>query len=52
MAILFTACQYLKPVVKISSFEFTGAAVGLRSTESKQFTATVSVDGWIKWTTN
>ncbi len=30
------------------SFEFTGAAVGLRSLNSKQFTSTVSVDGWIR----
>ncbi len=30
------------------SFEFTGAAVALRSTNSNEFTATVSVDGWIR----
>ena len=30
------------------SFEFTGAAVALHSPNSKEFTATVSVDGWIR----
>ncbi|QLH03675.1 hypothetical protein C5F47_09055 [Nitrosopumilus cobalaminigenes] len=30
------------------SFEFTGAAVALHSPNSKQFTTTVSVDGWIR----
>jgi len=30
------------------SFEFTGAALGLHSPKSKEFTATVSVDGWIR----
>ena len=30
------------------SFEFTGAALALHSTNSKEFTATVSVDGWIR----
>ena len=33
---------------KSGSFEFTGAAVGLHSSNSKQFTSTVSVDGWIR----
>ena len=33
---------------KSGSYEFTGAAVGLRSLDSKEFTATVSVDGWIR----
>ena len=33
---------------KSGSYEFTGAAVGLRSMDSKEFTATVSVDGWIR----
>ena len=28
------------------SFDFTGSALGLHSTNSSQFTATVSVDGW------
>ena len=30
------------------SFEFTGAALALHSTNSKEFTSTVSVDGWIR----
>ncbi len=30
------------------SFEFTGAALGLHSPDSKEFTSTVSVDGWIR----
>ena len=30
---------------KPGSFEFTGAAVGLHSSNSKQFTSTISVDG-------
>ncbi|HET6458268.1 MAG TPA: hypothetical protein VFG24_05270 [Nitrosopumilaceae archaeon] len=30
------------------SYDFTGAAVGLHSTNSAAFTATVSVDGWIR----
>lgn len=33
---------------KSGSFEFTGAAVGLHSSNSEQFTSTVSVDGWIR----
>ena len=33
---------------KSGSFEFTGAAVGLRSMDTKEFTATVSIDGWIR----
>jgi len=33
---------------KSDSFEFTGAALALHSTNSKEFTATVSVDGWIR----
>ena len=33
---------------KSGSYEFTGAAVGLRSMDSNQFTATVSIDGWIR----
>ncbi|MDX1440879.1 MAG: hypothetical protein R3237_00275 [Nitrosopumilaceae archaeon] len=31
-----------------NSFEFTGAALALHSPNSKEFTATVSVDGWIR----
>jgi hypothetical protein len=30
------------------SFEFTGAALGLHIPNSKEFTSTVSVDGWIR----
>jgi len=30
------------------SFEFTGAALALHSSNSKEFTVTVSVDGWIR----
>ncbi len=30
------------------SFEFTGAALGLHTANSKEFTSTVSVDGWIR----
>ena len=30
------------------SFEFTGAALALHSPSSKEFTATVSIDGWIR----
>jgi len=33
---------------KSDSFEFTGAALALHSSNSKEFTATVSVDGWIR----
>lgn len=33
---------------KSDSFEFTGAALALHSLNSKEFTATVSVDGWIR----
>jgi len=33
---------------KSDSFEFTGAALALHSTNSKEFTATVSLDGWIR----
>lgn len=30
------------------SIEFTGAALALHSSDTKQFTATISVDGWIR----
>lgn len=33
---------------KSDSFEFTGAALALHSSDSKEFTATVSIDGWIR----
>ena len=38
----------IDPGKKSGSFEFTGAGVGLHSTNSKEFTTTVSVDGWIR----
>ena len=38
----------IDPEKKSGSFEFTGAAVALHSTNSKEFTTTVSVDGWIR----
>ena len=33
---------------KSGSFEFTGAALGLHSPNPEEFTATVSLDGWIR----
>jgi len=33
---------------KSDSFEFTGSALALHSLNSKEFTSTVSVDGWIR----
>ena len=33
---------------KSGSFEFTGAALALHSLNSKEFTSTISVDGWIR----
>ena len=36
------------PGTNAGSYDFTGAAVGLHSTNSAAFTATVSVDGWIR----
>ncbi len=33
---------------KSGSFEFTGAALALHSSNSKEFTTTVSIDGWIR----
>ena len=38
----------IDPEKKSGSFEFTGAGVALHSTNSKEFTTTVSVDGWIR----
>ena len=38
----------LNPGKKSGSIEFTGAGVALHSTNSKEFTTTVSVDGWIR----
>jgi hypothetical protein len=37
-----------EPKTQSGSFEFTGAALALHSLNSKEFTATVSVDGWIR----
>ena len=36
------------PGTNAGSYDFTGAAVGLHSTNSTAFTVTVSVDGWIR----
>jgi hypothetical protein len=36
------------PGTNAGSYDFTGAAVGLHSTNSVAFTTTVSVDGWIR----
>ena len=38
----------IDPNSNTGSFEFTGAAVALHSSNAEQFTATVSVDGWIR----
>ena len=38
----------IEPETKSGTIEFTGAALGLHSMKSNQFTATVSVDGWIR----
>lgn len=38
----------IDPEKKSGSFEFTGAGLALHSTNSKKFTTTVSVDGWIR----
>ena len=38
----------IDPEKKSGSLEFTGAGVALHSTDSKEFTTTVSVDGWIR----
>jgi len=42
------ALSLIDPVTKSDSIEFTGAALALHSSNSKEFTATVSVDGWIR----
>ncbi len=36
------------PGTNAGSFEFTGAALALHTTKTDKFTATVSVDGWIR----
>lgn len=38
----------IDPGTNAGSFEFTGAALALHTPNSNQFTATVSVDGWIR----
>ena len=38
----------ITPGISAGSFEFTGAALGLHTTNTNPFTATVSVDGWIR----
>ena len=38
----------IDPEKKSGSFEFTGAGLALHSTNSKEFTTTVSIDGWIR----
>ena len=38
----------IDPEKKSGSFEFTGAGLALHSINSKEFTTTVSVDGWIR----
>jgi len=42
------AISVIDPKTKSGSFEFTGAALALHSLNSKEFTSTVSVDGWIR----
>jgi hypothetical protein len=42
------AISVIDPKTKSYSFEFTGAALALHSPNSKEFTSTVSVDGWIR----
>ena len=42
------ALSLIEPEKKSGSFEFTGAGLGLHSSNSKEFTTTVSVDGWIR----
>ncbi len=38
----------IEPGTNAGSFEFTGAALALHTPNSNEFTATVSVDGWIR----
>jgi hypothetical protein len=42
------ALSLIDPEKKSGSFEFTGAGLALHSSNSKEFTTTVSVDGWIR----
>ena len=42
------ALSLVEPGISAGSFEFTGAALALHTPDSSEFTATVSVDGWIR----
>ena len=42
------AMSLIDEKTKSNSFDFTGVALALHSSNSKEFTATVSVDGWIR----
>ena len=42
------AISLINPNTNAGSFEFTGAALALHTMNTDQFTATVSVDGWIR----
>ncbi|MCI4433185.1 MAG: hypothetical protein JHC41_06265 [Nitrosopumilus sp.] len=42
------ALSLIGPVTKSNSIDFTGSALALHSSNSKEFTATLSVDGWIR----
>lgn len=42
------ALSLMEKETKSDSFEFTGSALALHSKNSKEFTSTVSVDGWIR----
>ena len=45
---LIYGLSLIDPEKKSGSFEFTGAGLALHSSNSKEFTTTVSVDGWIR----
>lgn len=42
------AISELEPAAMANTVEFTGAALGLKSSDRESFTATASVDGWIR----
>ena len=44
----FYGLSMIEPKTSSGTIEFTGAALGLHSMKSNEFTATVSVDGWIR----
>jgi len=44
----FYALSLISPETKSGSFEFTGGALALHTGNTNKFTATVSVDGWIR----